>query len=319
MTGLSGEATTLVLGLAWFSAINLTVSVLALAAAGLFDDRLTADAGRARRLLALRLAPAVVSVSVTALLFVPAHLWLEPARPDERIGLVPLMLAGAGLLLWIRAAYRSARAIWRTVRLAALRPYREVQRGAVPILEVPGLRGVALAGIVRPRILIGTGARRVLTSAELDLAVAHERAHQQAGDNLSRALIYCAPDFLGWVPQASLLERLWEAEAECLADAAAVNGNPVRATRLASALVKVARLASADRSWSPGWSTFHTPALLETRVRLLVSGRRVAPATASHVPAAAACGLAAVVAAAWMAGVPQQLHWLTEALIAVLP
>ena len=159
---------------------------------------------------------------------------------------------------------------------------------------------------------------RELTPAELDLAVAHERAHQRAGDNLSRALIHCAPDFLGLIPRASRLERLWEAEAECLADAAAVNGNPVRATRLASALVKVARLASTDRTWTPGWSTFHHPALLETRVRLLVSTPRVPSATPRFMPTAATCGLAAV-AAAWMFGVPQQLHWLTEALIAMLP
>jgi hypothetical protein len=319
VTGLSWQATTLILGLAWFAAINLVVSAVALAAAQLFDDRLTASASRARRLLALRLAPALVSLSVTALVFVPAHIWLEPARPDEHIGGVPLMLAAAGLLLLLRAAFRSARAIRRTMQLATLTPQREVRRGATRILEVPGLSGVALAGIVRPRILIGTGARRVLTPAELDLAVAHERAHQRAGDNLSRVLIYCAPDVLGWVPQAGRLERLWEAEAECLADAAAANGNPDRATRLASALVKVARLASpADRTWSPGWSTFHHATLLQTRVRLLVSGTRVAPATARYVPAAAACGLAAV-ATAWMAGLPRQLHWLTEVLIAVLP
>ena len=248
----------------------------------------------------------------------PAHAWLEPARPEEAIGLVPLLLAAVGLLLLFRAVYRSARAIRRTVRLAAVTTHREVQRGAVRILEVPGLRGVALAGIVRPRILIGTGARRVLTSAELDLAVAHERAHQRAGDNLSRALIHCAPDFLGLIPRAGRLERLWEAEAECLADAAAVHGNPVRATRLASALVKVARLASADGTWTPEWSTFHHPALLEARVRLLVSTPRVPSATPRYLRPAATCGLAAV-AAAWMFGVPQQLHSLTEVLIAILP
>jgi hypothetical protein len=321
VTGLSWQATTLILGLAWFAAINLMVSVAALAPAQLIDDRLTVSASRARRLLALRLAPALVSVGLTALLFVPAHIWLEPARPDEEIGFVPLMLAAAGVLLLLRGAFRAARALCRTRRLATLTPHCEVRRGAVRIVEVPGFSGVALAGIVRPRVLIGTAARRVLTPAELDLTVAHERAHQRAGDNLSRVLIYCAPDFLGLMPQARRLERLWEAEAECLADAAAVNGNRARATRLASALVKVARLATAtDRSWFPGWSTFHHAALLQTRVRLLVAGTRVAPATARYVPApaAAACGLAAV-ATAWITGLPRQLHWLTEALIAVLP
>jgi hypothetical protein len=318
VTGLSWEVTAPLLGLAWFAAINLTVSIGVLFVSRWFDDRLTTNPWRARRLLALRLAPAFVSLALVVVLFLPAHLRLEPANADERIGFVPMMLAAAGLFLLVRAAYRFAHAMHRTMRLAAGTPHRELRRGGLRFLEVPGLCGIALAGILRPRILIGTCARRVLTSGELDLAVAHERAHQKAGDNLSRALMHGAPDFLSFFAQARRLERVWEAEAECLADAAAVNGSPVRATRLASALVKVARLASAERTWSPGWSTFHQPALLELRVRLLVSSPRVPSAAGGSVRAAATCGLA-VVAAAWMAGIPQQLHWLTEALIHVLP
>ena len=318
MTGLSWHVSTSLLGLAWFAAINLIVSLVVWFVSRWCHDRLTANPWRARRLLALRLAPALVSLSVVAVLFIPAHLWLEPAEADERIGFVPLILAVSGVFLLLRAAYRSACAIRRTVRLAAVTPRRELRRGGLQLLEVAGFRGVALAGIFRPRILIGTRARRVLTAAELDLAVAHEHAHRQAGDNLSRALMICAPDFLGLFTEARRLERMWEAEAECLADAAAVNGNPVRATRLASALVKVARLASGERRWSPGWSMFHQPALLEVRVRLLVSSPRMPSATAGYVRAAAACGLAAV-AAAWLAGIPQQMHWLTEAFITILP
>jgi len=318
VTDLSWQVSTSLLGLAWFAAINLVVSVVVWFVSRRCHDRLTADPWRARRLLALRLAPAFVSLAVVAVLFMPAHLWLEPAKADERIGFVPMILAVSGLALLLRAACRSAQAIRRTVRLAAVRPHRELRRGGLRLLEVPGLCGVALAGIFRPRILIGTRARRVLTSAELDLAVAHEQAHRQAGDNLSRALMLCAPDFLGFFTEARRLERMWEAEAECVADAAAVNGNPLRATRLASALVKVARLASGERTWSPGWSTFHQGALLEVRVRLLVSSPRVPSASAGYVRAAATCGLAAV-AAAWAAGVPQQMHWLTEAFIAILP
>jgi hypothetical protein len=319
VTGLSWDVSTSLLSLAWFAAINLMVSIAVWFVSRWWcDDSLTAHPWRARRLLALRLAPAFVSLAVVVILFMPAHLWLEPAKADERIGFIPIILAASGVFLLGRAAGRSAQAIRRTVRLAAVRPRRELRRGGLRLLEVPGLRGVALAGIFRPRILIGTRARRVLTSGELDLAVAHEHAHRQAGDNLSRALMHCAPDFLAFFTTARRLERLWEAEAECLADAAAVNGNPVRATRLASALVKVARLAAGERTWSPGWSTFHQPALLEVRVRLLVSSPVVPSATAGCVRAAAACGLAAA-AAAWMAGIPQQMHWLTEAFIAILP
>jgi beta-lactamase regulating signal transducer with metallopeptidase domain len=318
VTGLAPPVTAAVLGLAWFAASNALLSILAMVAAHLFSERLAANAWRAWRLLVLRLAPAFVSAAVAAALFIPAHLSLEPVRTDERIGIVAMAFAAAGLLLLMVSVSRAVSGANRALRLARITPRRELRHGAVRLLEVPGLGGVALAGIFRPRILIGTRTRRVLTSAELDLAVAHEQAHQRAGDNLVRALMHSAPDFLGWCPQARRLERLWEAEAECLADAAAARGNPVLATRLASALIKVARLASADRSWSAGLSTFHHPALLESRVRLLVSDARVPAASASYLRAAAAASLAAVWAA-WVAGVPQLLHRVTETFVARLP
>lgn len=318
MTGYSWEITAPILALAWFAATNAVVSVVSRALSELFGDGVRADVRRARRLLAVRLAPSACSMTVAALLFLPAHVWLEPIRTDERIGAVPIALAASGLALLLVSLFRAGRTLRTAWRLSALRPGREHRCGPTSLTEVAGLRGIALAGIFRPRILIGAGTRRVLTSAELDLAVAHERAHQRARDNLSRVLMYCAPDFFGWSPQARRVELLWEAEAECLADAAAVAGSQVRATRLASALVKVARLASGDSAWIAGLSTFHRPALLEARVRLLVSERRPPPAIVTRGRRAATCGLAAV-AAAWIAGLPQQLHSLTEGLLTLLP
>jgi hypothetical protein len=318
VTGYSWEVTAPILGLAWFAALNAIVSILALTLSGLFRDGVRADVWRARRLLALRLAPSLSSITVAVILFLPAHFWLEPVRTDERIGAVPIALAVSALVLLFSSVWRAAGAVRTALRLAALQPRSAERPGAMSMTDVPGLCGIALAGIFRPRILIGAGARQILTPAELDLAVAHERAHHRAWDNLSRVLMHCAPDFFGWSREARRLETLWEAEAECLADAAAVAGSQVRATRLASALVKVARLASGDRAWVAGWSTFHHPALLEARVRLLVSDTRVMPDIAYRGRTAATCG-ATVVAAAWIVGLPQQLHRLTESLLALLP
>ena len=318
MTGYSWQVTASILGLAWFAATNIVVSILCLGLGRLFRGEVQADVWRARRLLAVRLAPSVSSLTVVIALFLPAHLWLEPVNTDERIGVLPIALAASGLVLLLRSVWRGLGTLRSALRLAALRP-RDGGRNATELLtEVPGVHGIALAGIFRPRILIGTGALQALTAAELDLAVAHERAHQCARDNLSRVLMYCAPDLLGWSRLARRLEVLWEAEAECLADAAAVAGSPLRATRLASALVKVARLAVVDRAWVPGWSMFHHPALLEARVRLLISDARITPVLAARGRTAAACGLIAV-AAAWIGGVPQHLHWWTEHLLARLP
>jgi beta-lactamase regulating signal transducer with metallopeptidase domain len=317
VTGYSSEVTVPILALAWFAAANAIVSLLVLALSSLIRDGVRANVWRARWLLALRLAPSLFSMTVAMVLFLPAHVWLEPVRTDERIGVVPIALAGGALLLLFRSASRISGAVRTALRLAALQP-GDTRHDAISMTEVPGVRGIALAGIFRPRILIGSGAREVLTPAELDLAVAHERAHHRAWDNLSRVLMHCAPDFFGWSRAAHRLEMLWEAEAECLADAAAVEGSEVRATRLASALVKVARLASGDRAWVERWSTFHHPALLEARVRLLVSDTRVRPGIAYRGRTAAAYGTA-IVAAAWIAGLPQQLHRLTESLLALLP
>jgi len=108
VTDLSWQVSTSLLGLAWFAAINLVVSVVVWFVSRRCHDSLTADPWRARRLLALRLAPAFVSLAVVAVLFMPAHLWLEPAKADERIGFVPMILAVSGLALLLRIRRRRA-------------------------------------------------------------------------------------------------------------------------------------------------------------------------------------------------------------------
>jgi beta-lactamase regulating signal transducer with metallopeptidase domain len=187
-------------------------------------------------------------------------------------------------------------------------------------LEVPAFPGISLAGIVRPRVLIGRPAREALTDAELLVAIAHELAHSRAWDNAKRCAMFCVADLFGGTRASRDLEAAWRAEAERLADEAAVNGDPVRAAVLASALVKVARLAPPQRPvpHSPAWSTFHEPGLLESRVRRLLApgkaggGRR---RTARAVPVA----FAAAIAAAWALGLPARLHGVTELLVTVLP
>jgi beta-lactamase regulating signal transducer with metallopeptidase domain len=181
-------------------------------------------------------------------------------------------------------------------------------------VDMPMLRGIALAGVFRPRVLVGASAREALTAAELDVAIAHELAHQRARDNLVRALMWCVPDFLGLMPAARRLETLWDAEAECLADARAVDGSEARAVCLASALVKVARLAPGPaHAYAPAWSTFHQAALLETRVRRLVTAPERACSQVRWLPLV--CAALVSFAVAWFSGLPAQLHALTEILI----
>ena len=141
-------------------------------------------------------------------------------------------------------------------------------------LEVDGLNGLSVAGILSTKILVGANARRALTHAELDVALAHEQAHRRLWDNLKRFVVFCAPDILGLSEAGRQLERMWNSAVECLADEQAVAGDANRAVNLAAALVKVARLADASPSQNGPvvWSALHQPGLLELRVRRLVNG-----------------------------------------------
>jgi hypothetical protein len=316
----SAGLSTAILALAWFAAVNAAASVVALVLSYRFADGVRASAGRARQLLAVRFLPFVAATIVAAGIFAPAHLVLEPPNADERYGVLPLTLAAGGLGLVINALWKYGRVAMASWRLGASLRSQMVRHRDARFVEMPLLPGIALAGILRPRVLIGCRARQMLTPAELDVAIAHELAHQSAWDNVTRVMMQCTPDFFGYTPAAGRIERLWEGEAECLADARAVQGDSGRATSLASALVKVARLAvKPDRApYAPVWSTFHQSALLETRVRLLVRERPAEDSVESYVKVLSLC-IVASIGSAWFVGAPDAMHRLTEAMLALLP
>lgn len=308
---------TMLIGLAWFAAINLAGSIAAWLAA-----RHVLKPGRAisgTLLLILRLLPAGLATLLVAAVFVPAHLSFEPAESDERFGIILWTLAALGFGLIARSAYRLVRvsAAARRVRRWRLVPVASTVGEAY---EVTGFPGVCLAGIVRTRILVGASARVTLTADELKLALAHEHAHRRALDNLKRCAMYCAPDVFGWSAAAAQVEERWRAEAERDADCRAVAGDERRAMHLASALVKVARLGTAgNKLASPVWSTFNEPPLLEVRVRSLVSGAS-RPQPVRRIRQYAALGFAAMTAwAVWLADASHDIHVLTESFVAMLP
>jgi hypothetical protein len=306
----------LFLGLSWFAAINIALSVLVYLTSFAVRGDVSADWRRARRLLTLRLLPAAGATLVVLALFAPAHLWLEPPDAAERIGVVPMVFAVLGFLLIARSGWRIANVAMSAARLASL-PSIARSSGLTQWSEMPMFSGIALAGVFRPRVLVGSSVRQLLTPAELDVALAHETAHQRAGDNLARALMHCAPDVFGLTRAARRLERLWENESECLADARAAQGQAARGASLASALVKVARLAArtSEPPCSHAWSTFHHSLLLEARVRLLVAERSAVVSPGRSLWWMAGSVVLGIFAA-WMSGVPHSLHHLTEAIIA---
>ena len=311
-----------VLGLAWFAAVNLVASGIAWAAGRMIVRRQWQP--HSEWLLFLRLFPACIAALFVGIVFLPAHLRFEPSESDESFGrLLLTLVAMAAAVLWRGAARAGAvaAAALRTRRVVAALPAVIRTTAADDAYEVAQFAGLSLAGVFRTRILVGSEARRALTSEELDVALAHEHAHRASRDNVKRCAMFCAPDFFGWTATARALEEGWRAEAECRADARAVAGDERRAVQLASALVKVARLAAGPgtRLASPVWSTFHEPSLLEARVRRLVSGE-VSSAPSPRFTRSTV--LVTMLALAWLGSSPgaaQEIHRATEALVRLLP
>jgi hypothetical protein len=303
------------LGLAWFAAVNVLLS-----AASWVCERVMARRERswsAGTLLAVRTLPSVVACAFVAGAFLPSHLWFEEDRP-ESFGIVLGALALLSLGMLMRSLWRAA-GVCRT-GLRFRRFARSAARSRAGALEVPGFTGVALAGVFRPQILVGTEARAALTPAEFDVAVSHEVAHRDSRDNLKRVVMFCAPDLLGWTAAARRLEERWLAQAECLADAHAVGNDDARALALASALVKVARMTNGPSAFrSPAWSAFHEPGLLESRIRRLVDGYPPIPTGVRRLWCAVAIACFSVLPVFWVVGIAHRLHVVTETLVTNLP
>jgi Zn-dependent protease with chaperone function len=186
----------------------------------------------ARLLLAARLFPSVAAILVVAGICVPSYLWLEPQSAVEQVGLGCLIAAFFGAVSWLIAAQRGLRAIVFSMRYAR----------QCLIQGAPGV--FALAGIVRPRLLISRDVFHQLSPAELAAALRHERAHAASRDNLKRLLLLLAPDALPFRILRGLgaMENAWIRFTEWSADDRAVDNDPRRAVSLAGALVQVARM-----------------------------------------------------------------------------
>jgi hypothetical protein len=310
----------LFLGLAWFAAVNAAVSIVAWAAARLAGyGRVPLGPGR---LLFLRLLPASLAAMFVAAVFLPAHMTLEPADSEESFGGLLFALTAFGVALLGRSLFRVFEVVASSMRIGrAIRHSVRLMPSRECVHVLPGYVGVSLAGVFRSRVIVGSEVRDVLTSEELALAVAHEDAHRMSRDNLKRCLMFCAPDFLGFSSTARELERQWRIHAECLADARVVAGDEDRAAHLASALLKVARLAVAPRNrlTSPVWSTFHEPALLETRILRLVSGTVPSSPRRRFTTLAALAIFTASTLLVSNAGIAHHVHSTTETLISLLP
>jgi Zn-dependent protease with chaperone function len=243
------------LSLVGLLAINSMASLLA---AGLWRgiSRATESwpsPARAQFLFFLRIMPGLAAVFCVGALFIPSYLINEPRHTTEVVTAKLGLLAAASL-------YGIGFALWRCIArcLTTRRLARDWLRHAQPIsvenLSVPAFRFrhrfpvVAIVGALRPRLFIAEQVLEALSPEELSAAVAHERGHLAARDNFKRGLLLVCRDVLALLPLGRSLDRAWMEAAECAADDhAARNGLP-EALDLASALVKIARLAPAGAS-----------------------------------------------------------------------
>lgn len=277
-------------------------------------------------LLALRLLPALASAGFLAALVLPAFLLHEPADAHERPGLALLLGGLAGwspLAAGIWRGFRAARASRAFLRKAVTAGDPVVIAGArAPARAVDDARiGIAVAGFFTPRLLVARVLLERLPSDELAAAVVHENEHVTRRDNLRRWLIRSAPDWLALCAAATEIESAFSEAAEVEADRAALRRGPRAASALASALVRVARMAPPHPAACA--SALHSGSGRALRRRVLTLTREGLASPPDTGRGARVCAplVALTVAAACLAGalrppVLAAVHRLIEAVVA---
>lgn len=319
------------LALAWFLLLNVAASALIASLAGVL-----AASGRSRApafWFALRVFPAAIAAAFVAAVFVPSYVMYEPREYGEGFDVSLAMLAIVAGAVIAAAGLRGAAAWWRASR--RVRAWmRTAERVAVPGTDLPvyavdaGAPLMALAGIVRPRLIVARGLLDALTTEELAASVAHEAGHRRSFDNLKRLVMRAAPDVLSATAAARMLERRWASAAEHTADRLAGRDSTDARCALASALVKVARLTpipAVHVVHGEPISTFvgggeivsRVEQLLDDRAILLPARRAVSPlSTLSYWTGAA---IVVAVTAAGYAPLLRAVHAATEILVHTLP
>jgi beta-lactamase regulating signal transducer with metallopeptidase domain len=206
----------------------------------------------ARFLFALRMSPLVLTLFAVLAFCIPSYLWLEPEATGEKVGFFCVLTAVLGVAIWVLSLSRVTGAVHGTNRYLheCERHGRKINvRGAdSPALLLADKAPVlAVAGVLRPQLVISRLVLRGLSAEQRDAALSHERAHCASGDNLKRFLILLAPEALPFLPTFRSLDRGWSKFTEWAADDQASAGDPQRALSLAAALVRVAKMGSKPR------------------------------------------------------------------------
>ena len=307
------------LALAWFLVFNaaMTAAVALLAARLARRER----SGSPALWLALRLAPAILSIAFVAAVFLPSYWQFEPREGVEGFDLTLTTLAALAVAVMGSAAVRGVIA-WR----GAARRTEDWMRASRPLAlagtSMPAFAVdadaplMALVGVLRPRLLITRPVLDALTDEELRASVAHELSHWRAWDNLKRLAMRATPDIWFATGAARALERRWAAASEHAADRAAGDGERERCA-LASALVKVARMTPPATHVIEPISALVDGGDITERVQRLLDDTRSDPERRSPRLLALAITMSALVLG--YAPLLRLVHAVTEILVNSLP
>ena len=201
----------------------------------------------ARFLLLFRMFPFALTLFIVLGFCIPSYLWLEPLASGEKVGYACLGAAAMGFVVCVLSIFRVGFSLLRTSRYmsSCQRNGQEVtvEGEASPVLVVKRDAPVmAVAGLLRPRLIVSLGVLHKLTPEQRDAAFRHEQAHQTSRDNLKRFLCLMAPDAIPFISGFKKIERQWARYTEWAADDHAVAGDSQRALSLAAALVSVAKM-----------------------------------------------------------------------------
>jgi Zn-dependent protease with chaperone function len=323
----------LTVALAAFALTSALASLAVLVAWRGLGSRLArvSPARQAAIALGLRLLPSAAALAVSIFLVAPAWLSLEPEATGESPGIVLVSLAVAGLALLATGLGRGILALRATRQLLgdwlpAAKPLVLAASPAPAYRIRDSFPAVCVVGILRPRLFVAEKVLDHLSAGEMEAVLAHEAGHLRARDNLKGLLVRSCVDGLAATGLGRGLERAWREAAESLADAQAASKAATQALDLATALIKVARLApSAARVELPA-PALHTGGDFASRVEALVvkahgmaRGGAGATGRAARVPAAAVLVTVAAVLAAGLPSVLPLVHIVIEALVRGLP
>ncbi|MDQ3068547.1 MAG: M56 family metallopeptidase [Acidobacteriota bacterium] len=307
--------------LATFFGASAIVSLITFAGARAVVGPRAAGGWRPGGLALLRLMPAAVSLALTLLVLAPGYYAHEQRADGESTGYLIAAAALGGVLILLSSFARGTRAILRTARLrqawlSVARPARVTGAG-MPAYEIDvPFPLVAVVGTARPRLFISSIVLRECPAPELAAIIEHERAHVSARDNVVRLMMDAAPDLLALTRVPARIASAWHQAIEHRADDAASTR-----TDLASALVRVARLATRPGSIALPASALYRGEGIEDRVRRLVTRSQdtARPGRTRALIAACTVVAGAICAAALTGSGSRAAHAVLEAAVSYLP